>query len=106
MVSPVMFNALGWKTYIVYATFNAVAVPMVYFCYPETAYGSLEEIDAIFAKSTGIFDVVMVAQAEPMHFDKHGETARTIAADVQETVLGNNPEKGTDICHLENLGGN
>lgn len=46
---------------------------MVYFFYPETAYRSLEEIDSIFRKTKGWFDVVSVANNEPQRYGKNGE---------------------------------
>ena len=48
-------------------------VPSVYFFYPETAYRSLEEMDEIFQKTTGWFDVVKVAAELPHRYGKRGE---------------------------------
>ncbi|KIV83991.1 hypothetical protein PV11_05971 [Exophiala sideris] len=49
MTIPVSFANLGWKTYIYYAVFNAVFVPIIYFFLVETKGRSLEELDVIFA---------------------------------------------------------
>lgn len=104
MVSPVMFNSIGWRTYIIYAVFNVAILPLIYFCYPETAYRSLEEMDIIFAKSNGVHHVVKVARAEPRHFDKHGEMIHDMATEVQETVLGiHDEEKDAGVRHLERI---
>lgn len=62
MVTPVAFATIGYQTYIIFAVINAFIVPCVYFFYPETAYRSLEEMDEIFQKTTGYFDVVQVAK--------------------------------------------
>jgi len=48
-------------------------IPVVYFFYPETAYRSLEEIDTIFRKTKGWFDVVATARDEPLRYGKNGE---------------------------------
>ena len=42
--------------------------------YPETAYRSLEEMDEIFHKTTGVFDVVSIARPAntPHRYDKNG----------------------------------
>ncbi|MCJ1414246.1 hypothetical protein MMC32_000572 [Xylographa parallela] len=40
--------SVGWKTWIWFLVFNAIAVPFVYFCCPETRGHSLEEIDLLF----------------------------------------------------------
>jgi hypothetical protein len=47
--------------------------PAVYFFFPETRYRSLEEMDAIFKKSSNIFDVVGISIKEPYRYDKHGQ---------------------------------
>ena len=49
MTIPVSFANLGYKTYIYYAVFNAVFVPIIYFFLVETRQRSLEELDVIFA---------------------------------------------------------
>jgi len=102
MVSPLMFTALGWKTYIFYAAINFATVPIIYFCYPETAYRSLEEMDIIFSKSKGFLDVVKVAQAEPNHFNHRGELVQDLAIELERDLQGL-PGKQTDIevTHIE-----
>ena len=49
MTIPVSFSNLGWKTYIYYAVFNAMFIPIIYFFLVETKGRSLEELDVIFA---------------------------------------------------------
>ena len=49
MTIPASFANLGWKTYIYYAVFNAVFVPIIYFFLVETRQRSLEELDVVFA---------------------------------------------------------
>lgn len=74
MVTPVAFANIGYQTYIIFAVINGcLMVPVVYFFYPETAYRSLEEMDEIFHKTTGWFDVVKVARETPRRFGKNGE---------------------------------
>lgn len=64
-VTPVAFNNIGWKYFIVYCCLNALFVPTIYFFFPETAGRSLEEIDQIFEASTSIFDTVSTAKKLP-----------------------------------------
>ncbi|KAF2198998.1 general substrate transporter [Delitschia confertaspora ATCC 74209] len=73
MVTPVAFANIGYKTYIIFAVINAWMIPCVYFFYPETAYRSLEEMDEIFHKSNGWFDVVKIAKETPNRYGKNGE---------------------------------
>ncbi|KAE8173898.1 hypothetical protein LXG23DRAFT_37235 [Yarrowia lipolytica] len=69
MITPVAFDTIKWKTYIIFACINAAMVPVVYFLYPETAGRSLEEIDQIFADSNPRtpWDVVWIAHRLPRH---------------------------------------
>lgn len=73
MITPVAFDTIKYQTYIIFAVINAFIVPCVYFFYPETAYRSLEEMDAIFVKTKSVFSVVSVARNEPRRYGKHGE---------------------------------
>ncbi|KAI0196621.1 general substrate transporter [Xylaria flabelliformis] len=76
IITPIAFNNIGYKTYIIFAVINAFMVPSVYFFYPETAYRSLEEMDAIFHKvngAKGFLEVVRVAKHEPLRYGKNGE---------------------------------
>ncbi|KAJ4302445.1 hypothetical protein N0V88_002589 [Collariella sp. IMI 366227] len=77
MITPIAFNNIGYKTYIIFAVINAFMVPCVYFFYPETAYRSLEEMDNIFQKvepgMKGVFTVVHHARTEPRWYGRNGE---------------------------------
>ena len=73
MITPVAFTSIGYKTYIIFAVINgALILPVTYFFYPETAYRSLEEMDAIFVKNRSIFTTVRDAKNEPHRYDKQG----------------------------------
>lgn len=73
MISPVSFDSIGYKTYIIFAVINFAMVPAVYFLYPETRLRSLEEMDGLFAKSRGVFDIVKLSITEPHKYDKEGK---------------------------------
>ncbi|KAB5549435.1 general substrate transporter [Coniochaeta sp. 2T2.1] len=49
MIIPPAFANIGWKTYIIFAIFNFLFVPIIYFFLVETKKRSLEELDVIFA---------------------------------------------------------
>ncbi|KAJ5917241.1 hypothetical protein N7466_010795 [Penicillium verhagenii] len=76
-VTPVGFDTISWRYYIIFAVLNAAIVPIVYFCFPETNGRSLEEIDEIFLQSKSIFDPPRIARALPkIHVaDTHGVDA-------------------------------
>jgi sugar porter (SP) family MFS transporter len=64
-VTPVGFNTIGSRYYIIYAVLNASIVPIVYFFFPETNGRTLEEIDDIFMKSKNVLDPPRVARELP-----------------------------------------
>lgn len=49
LLCPVMFDHIGEKTFYIFGICNVLAIPMVYFFYPETARRQLEHIDTLFA---------------------------------------------------------
>ncbi|KZW01150.1 hexose carrier protein [Exidia glandulosa HHB12029] len=49
MITPVIIGRLEWKAYLIFMATNLAFVPLVYFCYPETANLTLEEMDLLFA---------------------------------------------------------
>ncbi|KAF3019706.1 hypothetical protein E8E14_007612 [Neopestalotiopsis sp. 37M] len=42
-ITPIAFQNIGWRTFIIFAVLNAVFIPMVYFFYPETKNLELED---------------------------------------------------------------
>lgn len=87
-VTPVAFNTIGFKYFIVYCCLNAAWVPLVYYFFPETARFSLEEIDNIFMSSENIFDPVRVA--------RRNQKARKEATDLEVTDYAQHAHKKCD----------
>lgn len=48
MITPILINRIGWKTYLIFMILLALFVPFVWYFYPETSGLSLEEIDNLF----------------------------------------------------------
>lgn len=63
LVTPVGFENIGYRYWIVYAVINAVIVPTVYFMFPETTGLSLEEMDEVFGESKSLFDPPKIARS-------------------------------------------
>ncbi|KAI0426209.1 general substrate transporter [Xylaria sp. FL1042] len=51
-VIPILLNRLGWATFIFFGALNIVAMPIIYFFYPEVAKRSLEEINLLFTSDS------------------------------------------------------
>ncbi|CAL5871477.1 uncharacterized protein PFLUO_LOCUS5728 [Penicillium psychrofluorescens] len=49
LLIPIMLENIGYGTFILFACFNIIAIPAVYFIYPETNGRSLEEMNLLFA---------------------------------------------------------
>ncbi|CAH0044292.1 unnamed protein product [Clonostachys solani] len=101
MITPVCFSSIGWRTYLIFAAFNAASIPIVYFLYPETTGRSLEEMDLIFSKSAGLLDVVKIAKTEPRHYGKRGEALRDLAEEVYDQMHGQKDVSKSESMHKE-----
>ena len=88
MTIPTSFSNLGWKTYIYYAVFNALFVPVIYFFLVETRQRSLEELDVVFATPG---DPVKNEQRLP--HDISIETAKTTLGLADDVATENNSDK-------------
>lgn len=50
--TPILLDRLGWGTYVLYGGLNVVAIPLIYFFYPEVAQRSLEEVNLLFTSES------------------------------------------------------
>lgn len=64
-ITPVAFEALEWRFFIIFAGLNVVMMGVVYLLFPETAGRSLEQVDQIFITSESIWDSVSAAKRLP-----------------------------------------
>lgn len=63
LVTPVGFENIGYRYWIVYAVINAAIVPTVYLFFPETMDLSLEQMDEVFGRSHNFLDPPRIAHA-------------------------------------------
>lgn len=78
-ITPISFDNIGWRTFIIFAVLNAAFIPMVYCFYPETQGITLEDIPLLFSKggitggvltSKGGRTVVPHQHAQEAHVDE------------------------------------
>ncbi|KAI9498269.1 general substrate transporter [Zychaea mexicana] len=55
-ITPPMIAQIGWASFLVFAAFNFLTIPIVWALYPETSSKTLEELDIVFStKSMFVF---------------------------------------------------
>lgn len=54
MMTPSLMKNQGWKGYLVFCILNFAFIPIIWVFYPETSGRRLEQIDAIFYKTSPI----------------------------------------------------
>lgn len=76
LITPLAFNTIGYNTYIIFIALNAIAIPIVYLYYPETAYRTLEEVDVFFHSANNEKSpyraVVHISQETPLWYGRDG----------------------------------
>ncbi len=60
-ITPIAIDSIDWRTFIIFAVFCALWVPIVYCFFPETNQLQLEDIDHLF-ESGGITGGVFTAK--------------------------------------------
>ncbi len=92
MITPVLAENLGWRTYIIFTVTNSVAAVVFYLFHPETSNKSLEEIEDIFLGSnrlfyggTGIID--RDAMRKPLADVEHLESSNSSERAEKATLL-------------------
>ncbi|TQV95923.1 MFS monosaccharide transporter [Cordyceps javanica] len=73
-VIPIMLQNLGYKTYIFFGAMNIVAMPTVWFLYPEVAKRSLEEMNLLFTSDSLLVSENMKAYRQRIE-DAGGDVA-------------------------------
>ena len=104
MIIPIIINKLQWKAYLNFMATNFAFVPLVYFCYPETANLTLEEIDNLYIKS----DKSAVKISKELQKERRlaGHQRKSIVADTgiarrMSSASGGYQEKNVNGGHIE-----
>jgi hypothetical protein len=82
-ITPLAFDNIGWKTFIIFSVLNAAFIPMVYCFYPETKGISLEDIPLLFEKGGvmgGVLTSVGGGTVVPGQHAQEGHVEETIPA--------------------------
>lgn len=95
MITPTLITKLAWKGYLIFMALNFAFVPLVYFCYPETANLTLEEMDYLFASKEE--DAVKMS----VRVAKHGWGDRLGKYDNREDLVEQQAKSGLGKGYAE-----
>lgn len=85
-ITPIAFDNIGWKYYLVFVCTNSLSVAFFYLFAPETKNRSLEDIDAIFLDSTNALQPVKTAKTMPPGFAEEHDISAKGKTDQEEKV--------------------
>lgn len=85
---------LGYKFYIMFAVFNLVFIPVVYFLYPETANRTLEDLDDYFDKDSPHKTIIRIGDKVAK---QHHRPAEAIEAERRRIETTNLNEYGSTV---------
>lgn len=88
MVTPVAFDTIGYRYYIVYAILSACIPAMVFFFYPETTNRNLELLNHVFRDASSPWEIVSMARQLPQ-------------GEVTESDLAEHNKAKGDGCSVE-----
>ncbi|ORY69994.1 general substrate transporter [Pseudomassariella vexata] len=71
-ITPISFENIQWRTFIIFAVLNAAFIPMVYFFYPETKGLELEDIPLLFHKG-GVTGGVFTSRGRTVTPGQHAQ---------------------------------
>ncbi|KPI35649.1 Sugar transporter STL1 [Cyphellophora attinorum] len=101
MITPICFNNIGWRTYLMFAIFNAAGVPFMYFLLPESKGRSLEEMDLIFHESRNLRDAIKLSFTMERHFDNKGNLVKELTHDLEVKTEPGMSSGKTGIEHFD-----
>jgi hypothetical protein len=99
-ITPIGFQNLGWRFWPIWVGTNALFLPLIYLCYPETASRTLEDLDAYFRSDPSLFvfrDKDAICATRPLKYIER-ENEEVHRVEEQEVVAG----KITDKVNLMN----
>ena len=100
MITPVIIADLDWKAYLIFMCTNFAFVPLVYFCYPETANFTLEEIDSLFTvPGKSATNVAKQLKKEGKVGLRSSDRISSLGN--SHATTGDTGEKVTEVQHLE-----
>ncbi|KAL5610760.1 hypothetical protein FOBRF1_006877 [Fusarium oxysporum] len=100
-ITPTGVANLGWKFYIIWLAFSTLAIPYIFFLYPETAGATLEEMDHYFA----IQRSWVVTKAKNIRkFNQRHQESFAVSKEAKHNLKGKDNENvGASSGHCETI---
>lgn len=90
-VIPIMLSRLGYGTYLFFGCMNIVAMPIIYFFYPEVAKRSLEDINLLFTSNS------LLVKKNMLEYDRRIDEAGGNVAVAARRLLAEVDGQGTPV---------
>jgi hypothetical protein len=106
LVNPIMFGHLQSRTYFLFAGFNLLWMPIVFFFYPETKNRSLESIDAMFSTPSPLYakmEAAYKAANADLPAAYHFPITHSKVNPKGSPVVGKSGDDNTSLTHSENI---
>jgi hypothetical protein len=102
-ITPIGFQNLGWRFWPIWVGTNALFLPLIYLCYPETASRTLEDLDAYFRSDPSLFvfrDKDAICATRPLKYIER-ENEEIHRVEDHETVVGKRSDKVDALDDVE-----
>jgi MFS family permease len=89
-ITPIGFQNLGWKFWPIWVATNALFLPIIYLCYPETSSRTLEDLDAYFRSEPSLLvfrDKDAISSTRPLKYIER-ENEEVHKVEEQDVAIG------------------
>ncbi|KAH7051116.1 general substrate transporter [Macrophomina phaseolina] len=102
--TPPAIQRIGYRFYIIFACFNLIFIPTVYFLYPETANRTLEDLDEYFDRDSGNGTIIAIGDRTAKQKERPAEAIEAERRRVEEAApKTSSAAKGSTAVRIENV---
>ncbi|EKG16012.1 General substrate transporter [Macrophomina phaseolina MS6] len=102
--TPPAIQRIGYRFYIIFACFNLIFIPTVYFLYPETANRTLEDLDEYFDRDSGNGTIIAIGNRTAKQKERPVEAIEAERRRVEEAApKTSSAAKGSTAVRIENV---
>lgn len=94
-ITPISIASIQWRTYIYFAVFNIMFIPLIWFFYPETQNLSLEQVDLLFTGEQ------VLLHWKPSMGERQGSFSMAAAESLESEIVIEKSAAHTEVQHVE-----